>query len=92
MPPVRVDATLFDAAAAAPERAAWRDPVLLDLLDGSVEPLEPFDGGFRVSFDLANHIRVVTERAALEGVSGLALPAAAAERPVDAPLSQSTHE
>lgn len=92
MPPVRVDATLFDAAAAAPERAAWRDPVLLDLLDGSVVPLEPFDGGFRVSFDLANHIRVVTERDALVGVFGLALPAAAATRKADAPLSQYDHE
>ena len=92
MPPVRVDATLFDGGAAAPEHAVWREPVLLDLLDGTVAPLTPFGDGFRVSFDLANHVRVVTERDALVGVSGLALPAAAAERPADAPPSQSTHE
>ncbi len=92
MPPVRVDATLFDGGAAAPERAVWREPVLLDLLAGTVAPLTPFGDGFRVSFDLANHVRVVTERAALVGVPGLALPDAAAAHPMDTPLSQSTHE
>ena len=67
MEPVKVDATFFDGGADAPQRTTWREPVLLDLLDGSVTPLRPFENGFRVSFDLVHHIRVVTEAAALSG-------------------------
>ena len=63
MNPIRVDSTLFDGGASS----RWTSPVLLDLIDGSVTPLKPFENNRRVSFDLANHIRVVTEAAALEG-------------------------
>ena len=88
MAPIRVDATLFDGGAAS----RWTTPVLLDLMDGGVTPLEPFGEGRRVSFDLANHIRVVTEAAALaphlrlDGGSS----SAAADAPV--PSSQESHE
>lgn len=88
MEPIRVDTTLFDGTAAS----RWTSPVLLDLVDGAITPLEPFGDGRRVSFDLVNHIRVVTEAAALEPYLHLddGSPPVPAAGPVS--TSQESHE
>ncbi len=61
MKPVAVTASLF----AGDSAGVWKDPVLFDLMDGSVRRLKPSADGLRVQFDLANHVKVVTEAAAL---------------------------
>lgn len=61
MEPVKVGATLFTGETSG----IWKDPVLLDLLDGKVKRLQPSAEGRCVHFELANHVKVVTEAAAL---------------------------
>lgn len=61
MNPVKVGSTMFSGDSSG----TWKDPVLYDLLDGTVRRLNPSPDGTRVFFDLANHIRIVTEAAAL---------------------------
>lgn len=61
MEPVKVGATLFTGETSG----TWKDPVLLDLLDGKVKRLQPSAEGRCVHFELANHVKVVTEAAAL---------------------------
>lgn len=71
----------------------WNDPVLLDLLDGSVKRL-PLVKGWpspSVRFELANHIQVITEAAALEPHLHMAKSAAKPAEKV-APSQQKTHE
>ena len=60
MPPLDVTATLFDGGA-----SVWREPVVFDLVDGSVERPKPVGAGKQVRFKLANHVKVVAEAAAL---------------------------
>ena len=69
-PPSRVLAWEWSAWTAtcgttSPRCRTWKDPVLLDLLDGTVKRLQPSADGRRVHFELANHVKVVTEAAAL---------------------------
>lgn len=61
MKPIKVNATIFTGVSSG----EWKDPVLFDLVDGGVRRLKPSADGLRVQFELANHVRVVTEAAAL---------------------------
>ena len=60
MPPLDVTATLFDGGA-----SVWREPVVFDLVDGSMERPKPVGAGKQIRFKLANHVKVVAEAAAL---------------------------
>lgn len=88
MPTVKAKGRVFFGDSAG----QWRDPVLLDLLDGSVKRLALAKDWPKpvVRFDLANHIQVITEAAALE--PHLHLAPVAAKPAVAAPSAQKTHE
>ena len=59
MKPVKATARLFTGEPGC----AWRDPVVLDLTTGEVRRLKP--GAKSLAIEIANHIRVLTEAAAL---------------------------
>ena len=88
MPTVKAKGRVFFGDSAG----QWRDPVLLDLLDGSVKRLALAKDWPKpvVRFDLANHIQVITEAAALE--PHLHLAPVAAKSAGAAPSAQKTHE
>ena len=87
MPPVEAKAQAF----LGDSFSQWRDPVLLDLLDGSVERLDLREAGTasHLRVKLANHVKLLTEAAALAPHLLLPLRAPA---PGAAPAAQKDHE
>ncbi len=89
MPPVKARGRVFTGDATW----NWTDPVLLDLIDGTVKRL-PLVKDWPlpvVRFALANHIQVITEAAALEPYIRLP-PKSQPAATKTAPSAQKTHE
>lgn len=89
MPPVKARGRVFCGDAVG----QWRDPVLFDLLDGSFKRLSLAKDWPSpvVRFELANHIKIVTEAAALEPYIHLRGCAPKSDLKVE-PSAQKTHE
>lgn len=84
MKPVKARARLFTGEPGA----VWRDPVLFDLTSGEVTRLKP--GARELTLEIANHIKVLTEAAAL--APHIKLESHAAEGASIAPGKQADHE
>ena len=83
MEPVDVEASLFTG-----DMSAWREPVVFDLVDGSVA--RPSPNGAKLRLKLENHVKIVAEAAALAPYVEAKLPAAAPATPAHS--AQNDHE
>ena len=84
MPPVRATARMFTGDAGA----CWRDPVVLDIASGEVSRLQ--SGSAAVTVEIANHVKILTEAAALAPHVSLAPREAVPAKSVSA--GQADHE